>query len=77
MLGPLWRPDAHSEVLRTTLRVFLEEGGSTQATSRRLHLARNTVSYRVQRAEEMMGSPVEGHLPDVQTALMIADAVRR
>lgn len=77
VLGPLWRSDAHTEDLRTTLRVFLEERGSAQSTSRRLHLARNTVSYRVQRAEEMMGSPVEGHLSDVQTALLIAEAVRR
>lgn len=74
-LGPLWTEAAQHAHLRTTLRVYLEEQGSTLAASRKLHVARNTVTYRVQRAEAAMQRTVEGRTQEVHAALVIARAL--
>lgn len=57
-LGVLAGDDDHHARLRDTLRVFLEENGSYKATAERLTLHKNTVQYRVHRAEESLGHPV-------------------
>jgi hypothetical protein len=62
-LGSLAHDDDHNSTLRDTLRVFLQEGGSFKATAERLTLHKNTVQYRVRKAEESIGGPrgvVEG-----------------
>jgi DNA-binding PucR family transcriptional regulator len=69
-LGSLADDDEHSSVLRDTLRVFLQEGGSFKATAERLTLHKNTVQYRVRKAEQSLGRPVcEGRL-QVELALL-------
>jgi len=50
-LGALADDDAHHAVLRDTLRVFLQESGSFVAAAERLTLHKNTVRYRVGKAE--------------------------
>jgi DNA-binding PucR family transcriptional regulator len=55
--------------------VFLATGGSLATTARRLQVHRNTVKYRVGRAEEVRGRPVttaEGDRLDVELALLAA-----
>ena len=54
VLGPLASEGARLRVLRETLRVYLAEERSPRAAAERLHVARNTVTYRVKRAEELL-----------------------
>jgi len=62
--------DDHSSVLRDTLRVFLQEGGSFKATAERLTLHKNTVQYRVRKAEQGLGRPVGEDRLQVELALL-------
>ena len=62
--------DEHSSVLRDTLRVFLQEGGSFKATAERLTLHKNTVQYRVRKAEQSLGRPVGEDRLQVELALL-------
>jgi hypothetical protein len=69
-LGSLADDDDHNGVLRDTLRVFLRESGSFKATAERLTLHKNTVQYRVRKAEEGLGHPVGENRLDVELALL-------
>ena len=71
-LGGLAADDEHHARLRDTLLVFLRTGGSYKATAERLTLHKNTVQYRVRRAEESLGRPVGDNRPDVELALRAA-----
>lgn len=54
VLGPLIRYDAtHKLGLVRTLSVFLGQRESLKQTARRLHVHANTVSYRLQRIEQL------------------------
>ncbi|MFF6984458.1 PucR family transcriptional regulator [Streptomyces sp. NPDC008343] len=53
-LGPLASEGDRMWELRETLRVYLDEERSLRAAGERLHVARNTVTYRVKRAEELL-----------------------
>jgi hypothetical protein len=64
--------DEHNARLRDTLRVFLEENGSYKATAERLTLHKNTVQYRVRRAEESLARPVDQDRLRVELALLAA-----
>jgi hypothetical protein len=68
-LGPLAADDEHHARLRDTLLVFLDTGGSYKATAERLLLHKNSVQYRVRKAEESLGRPVAGSRHDVELAL--------
>jgi PucR C-terminal helix-turn-helix domain/GGDEF-like domain len=57
-LGPLAGDDDHHARLRVTLRIFLQENGSYKTTAERLILHKNTVQYRVRKAEESLRRPV-------------------
>jgi DNA-binding PucR family transcriptional regulator len=69
-LGSLAADDDHNSTLRHTLRVFLQEGGSFKATAERLTLHKNTVQYRVRKAEESIGGPVARDRLLVELALL-------
>jgi DNA-binding PucR family transcriptional regulator len=73
--------DEHHARLRETLLVFLENGGSYKATAERLLLHKNTVQYRIRRAEESLGRPAAESRHDVELALRVGywlgDAVLR
>ncbi|ARF53597.1 PucR family transcriptional regulator [Streptomyces gilvosporeus] len=56
LLGPLASDGARVRELRETLRVYLAEERSLRAAAGALHVARNTVTYRVKRAEELLPS---------------------
>ncbi|GAA4120862.1 helix-turn-helix domain-containing protein [Nocardioides fonticola] len=56
--------------LRETLAVFLAERGSYLAAARRLHVHKNTVKYRVDRAVALRGRPLEEDRLDLELALV-------
>jgi DNA-binding PucR family transcriptional regulator len=61
--------DEHHARLRYTLLVFLESGGSYKTAAERLMLHKNTVQYRIRKAQESLGRPVGGNRQDVELAL--------
>ncbi len=68
-LAGLATDDEHHARLRDTLLVFLQSGGSYKATAERLVLHKNTVQYRIRKAEESLGRPVGENRYDVELAL--------
>lgn len=70
-LGELATDDEQHERLRETLRVFLSTGGSYTAAAGRLTMHKNSVQYRVRKAEEMLGRPVADRRLDVELALKL------
>jgi DNA-binding PucR family transcriptional regulator len=68
-LGGLAADDEHHARLRDTLLVFLQNGGSYKTTAERLVLHKNTVQYRIRKAEESLGRPVSENRHDVELAL--------
>ena len=68
-LAGLAADDEHHARLRETLLVFLQTGGSYKATAERLTLHKNTVQYRIRKAEESLGRPVGENRHDVELAL--------
>ncbi|MEB3068646.1 PucR family transcriptional regulator [[Mycobacterium] vasticus] len=71
VLGPLSEATDSDNRLRETLRVFLRSGSSYTAAADELHLHYNSVKYRVQRAVERRGRPVEKDRSDVEVALIL------
>jgi DNA-binding PucR family transcriptional regulator len=69
-LGPLAADDDHHARLRDTLRVFLQENGSFKATAERLILHKNSVQYRVRKAEDALGHPVDQNRLHLELALL-------
>ena len=58
-LGALAIDDEPQARLRETARVFLSTGGSFTATAEQLMLHKNTVHYRIRKAEEILGGPLQ------------------
>ena len=69
-LAGLATDDEHHARLRETLLVFLQSGGSYKTTAERLVLHKNTVQYRIRKAEESLGRPVGDDRHDVELALL-------
>jgi PucR C-terminal helix-turn-helix domain/GGDEF-like domain len=68
-LAGLAADDEHHARLRDTLLVFLESGGSYKTAAERLMLHKNTVQYRIRKAQESLGRPVGENRHDVELAL--------
>ena len=68
-LAGLAADDEHHARLRETLLVFLQSGGSYKTTAERLMLHKNTVQYRIRKAQESLGRPVAENRHDVELAL--------
>ena len=68
-LAGLAANDEHHARLRETLLIFLQSGGSYKTTAERLMLHKNTVQYRIRKAEESLGRPVGENRHDVELAL--------
>src|ERR1700722_13660679 len=68
-LGGLATDDEQHARLRDTLLTFLQLRGSYKATAERLTVHKNTVQYRLRRAEESLGRPVGANQDDVELAL--------
>ena len=71
ILGPLAVDDAASYRLRQTIRVFLANGASYTATAEQLNMHKNSVVYRLRKAEDQLGHKLrDGHL-DLEIALAL------
>jgi DNA-binding PucR family transcriptional regulator len=70
ILGSLADDDEPNARLRETLRIFLQENRSFKATAERLTLHKNTVQYRVSKAEKGLGRPVDENRLYVELALL-------
>jgi PucR C-terminal helix-turn-helix domain/GGDEF-like domain len=68
-LAGLATDDEHHARLRDTLLVFLNTGGSYKNTAEQLVLHKNTVQYRIRKAEESLGRPVGKNRHDIELAL--------
>ena len=75
VLGHLADDGEQEARLRETLLVFLSTGSSFAATAGRLTVHRNTVQYRVRKAEEAVGRPIQDHRADVELALRVCQCV--
>jgi PucR-like helix-turn-helix protein/diguanylate cyclase with GGDEF domain len=71
-LGTLAGDDENSRRMRDTLRVFLQENGSYKTTAERLMLHKNTVQYRVRKAEESLKHPIAQDRLSTELALLAA-----
>ncbi|WP_020109289.1 CdaR family transcriptional regulator [Nocardia sp. 348MFTsu5.1] len=69
VLGPLANDTESEAMLRETLRVFLETGRSHTQTAEQLMLHRNSVRYRIRKAEAVRQRPVDVDRLDVEVAL--------
>jgi hypothetical protein len=74
-LGPLAGPDDSMALLRATLRVYYEENASPVRASRRLSINKNTVVYRVDKAEQILGHGVLERRQEVEAALCLAEVL--
>ena len=70
VLGGLATDDDAHERLRETARALLAHQGSHTAAAAELSVHRNTVLYRVRRAEEARGRPFSDGRLDVEVALL-------
>jgi DNA-binding PucR family transcriptional regulator len=69
-LGPLAVDVEGNARLRDTVRAFLSSGGSYTAAAQELLLHKNTVQYRIRKAEETRGRPLSDGRLDVEVALL-------
>jgi hypothetical protein len=70
VLGDLAIDDQDNRRLRETLWDFLSAQGSYTAVAERSALHRNTVRYRVRKAEELLGHGLESGRLDIEVALL-------
>jgi DNA-binding PucR family transcriptional regulator len=68
-LAGLATDDEHHARLRDTLLTFLQSGGSYKTTAERLMVHKNTIQYRIRRAEESLGRSAGENRHDVELAL--------
>ncbi len=61
--------------LRATIRVYFEENLSPARAARRLGIHQNTVVYRVKRAEELLGHPIEERRLRLEVALQLSEII--
>lgn len=69
-LGGLAENSRSAARMRETLLAFIQERESYVATAARLHLHKNTVKYRVDRALEARGKPLPAERLDLELALI-------
>jgi DNA-binding PucR family transcriptional regulator len=74
-LGPLAADDDAASRLRATLYAYFQEWGSAVRTARRLAIHQNTVVYRIKQCEEMLGHPIKDRRMELESALLLAQAV--
>lgn len=71
-LGPLSADDENCGRLRDTLRVFLASGGSYTAAAGELTMHKNSVQYRVRKAQELLPRELAESRLDVELALNLS-----
>lgn len=71
ILGGLMASDDSSARLRDTLLTFLDAQGSYTDAAARMHVHKNTVHYRIRKAEEILGRSVAHNRLETELALTI------
>lgn len=71
ILGPLAVDDAASERMRETIRVFFANGASYTATAEQLNMHKNSVVYRLRKAEGQLGRKLRDGRLDLEIALAL------
>jgi hypothetical protein len=74
-LGRLGESGENPRVLRETLRAYLKANCRPQDAARALFVAKNTVIYRVKRAEELLGHDIRTRQLELGTALRLAAVI--
>jgi DNA-binding PucR family transcriptional regulator len=74
-LGPLAAADEPSARLRETVLAFLTAAGSSTRVAKELFVHQNTVTYRVKKAEELLGRRVTDDPIELSCALTLAAAL--
>ncbi|MGO2110930.1 MAG: PucR family transcriptional regulator [Pseudoclavibacter sp.] len=74
-LGALAGAEMRLAEIRETVRLYLSGGNSRIAVAKTLHLAPNTIAYRVGQASELLGRPVGERPTQVLLALQLVDLV--
>jgi DNA-binding PucR family transcriptional regulator len=69
VLGDLAVDDERHERLRDTVREFLATGGSYATTVEHLTVHKNTVQYRLRKAEELLGYVIPERQADLDLAI--------
>jgi len=70
VLGALALDDEPMAELRRTVLLFLQAGSSLTEAAVALHLHKNTVRYRLRKADDVRGRPITERRQDVETALL-------
>lgn len=73
-LGKLAEPDPALDVVRETLSHYLRNGSNIVLTATELYVHRNTVRYRLDQAEELVGHPLTERRTEMDVALRLAAA---
>ncbi|WP_040799504.1 PucR family transcriptional regulator [Nocardia higoensis] len=73
VLGALMRDDETTARLRETVRTYLDCRGSLTDAAARMHIHKNTVHYRIRRAEEVLGHPLTVDRLDIEVALRVSE----
>ncbi|QKV73829.1 CdaR family transcriptional regulator [Amycolatopsis sp. Hca4] len=74
-LGSLATDDAQHHRLRETLLAFLSTGGSFTAAATALTIHKNSVQYRVRKAEQVLQRPIADNRIDLELALKLCQLV--
>ncbi|MBF6520190.1 helix-turn-helix domain-containing protein [Nocardia farcinica] len=71
VLGDLMRDDESTARLRDTAQVYLDARGSLTDAAARMHVHKNTVHYRVRKAEELLGHSLTVNRLELELALLV------
>ncbi len=74
-LGPLAAPGEPTARLRETVLAFLTAAGSSTRVAKELFVHQNTVTYRIKKAEELLGRRVTDDPVELSCALALAAAL--
>ena len=74
-LGPLTADDETTARLRQTILAWLAEGGNARRAAERLHAHKNTVLYRLQRAQLLLGRPLDQDRGALELAVRAVDCL--
>lgn len=70
-LGLLAQDGDRAELLRETVQTYFANGSSAAAAAESLGVAERTVTYRLRRAEELVGRPLSSRRAEIEAALRL------
>ncbi|WP_194820487.1 CdaR family transcriptional regulator [Nocardia sp. XZ_19_385] len=73
VLGALAADDETSARLRETVQAYLDARGSLTDAASRLHVHKNTVHYRIRKAEEVLGHSLAANRLETEVALRLCE----